>query len=231
MTLYVTLLLGLLMSGCAGSQTFDRDAMRAAFGHNGAPSAEQASAAAEPEKPALPAPVRLALYFVEEDYPLQRKIQKAGWTSMDKDALAAGLASLKQEGIVTDIVLLTDSTIRGHDVQKIRKAAARYGADAVLIVKGVGAVDRSNNAYAAWYITLIGALFVPGTVGEALFMIEGDLWDAQVERLYATQTTEGHAQLTASAARLEDRAVLALAKKSALEDLGRKITDELIRYR
>jgi hypothetical protein len=231
MTLYVTLLLGLLIGGCAGGQTFDRDTMRAVFGHNGTPAAKHQSAAAEPEKSALPTPFRVALYFVERDFPLQHNIQKAEWTSMDKDTLAAGLAPLKQEGIVTDIVLLADSTIRGHDTQKIRNTAARYGADAVLIVKGVGAVDRSNNAYAALYVTGIGAYLAPGTVAEALFLIEGDLWDTRVEQLYATQTAEGHAQVAAAAMKLEDRAVLALAKKSALETLGKKVGDELIRVK
>jgi len=146
--------------------------------------------------------------------------------SPDKDALIKGLTPLRNEGIVADAFLLADSTIHGHDVPKIRQAAARYDADAVLIVEGVGTVDRYNNGYAAWYATLIGAYLAPGTVSDALFMISGSLWDARADRLYATQTAEGRFTLVGSAALLEDGQALAQAKKAALDEIGKWMLHE-----
>lgn len=229
MTRYWTVLLILLASGCAGSVEFDRTAMRATLGIAEIPETQPTSAVAQAGMPNPSYPLRLALYFVEKDLPTKHKIQLARWMDSDKDTLLKRLAPLQNEGIVADTFFLADSTIHGYDVQKIRQAAARYNADAVLIVEGAGTVDRYNNGYAAWYVTLIGAYVAPGTVSDALFMIRSSLWDARTERLYATQTGEGHSTLTGSALFLEDGQVLALAKKSALEDLARKVAEELSR--
>ncbi len=220
-----------MLAGCASSQEFDRDAMRAMFWREDTQTVAHQSPEMEIENSSPPTPFRLALYFVENDFPPRLNIRKAEWIGTDKDVLANSLAPLKREGIAADIFLLTDSAIRGHDIREIRNAAARYGADAVLIIQGIGAVDRSNNAYAALYVTVVGAYVAPGTVGESLFLIESDLWDTRVERLYATQRAEGHAQVEAAAMKLDDRAMHDLAKKSALADLGRTVSDELIRLK
>ena len=231
MTLYWTVLLILLAGGCAGSAEFDRTAMRATLGSAETPAAQHAPAVAHADMPNPPHPLRLALYFVEWDLPIQHKIRLAKWTDMDKGALMKELRPLQNEGIVADTFLLADSTIHGYDVPKIRRAAARYDADAVLIVEGVGSVDRYNNGYAAWYVTLIGAYIAPGTVSDALFMIHSSLWDARTERLYATQTAEGRSTLTGSAVLLEDGQVLARAKTAALAEFGKRTVDEWRRSR
>ena len=231
MTRYWTVLLILLAGGCAGSTDFDRTAMRATLGIAEIPAAQHASAIAHADMPNPPHPLRLALYFVEKDMPLRHKIRLAKWTDMDKGALMKELRPLQNEGIVADTLLLTDSTIHEYDVHKIRQAAVRYGADAVLIVEGVGSVDRYNNGYAAWYVTLIGAYVAPGTVSDALFMIHSSLWDARTERLYATQTVEGRSTLTGSAVLLEDGQVLAQAKTAALAEFGKRTVDEWRRSR
>jgi hypothetical protein len=231
MTLYWTVLLMLLAGGCAGSVEFDRTAMRATLGTAEIPDAQPVSTVAHADMPNPPHPLRLALYFVERDMPIRHSIRMAKWMDRDKDALMKGLTPLRNEGIVADTFLLTDSTVHGYDVQKIRQAAARYDADAVLIVEGVGTVNRYNNGYAAWYATLIGAYFAPGTVSKALVMVSGSLWDARTERLYATQAAEGHSTLTGPAALLEDGQVLAQAKTAALLELGKRTVDEWRRSR
>jgi len=225
MMLYWTMLLILLAGGCAGSAEFDRHALRATLGIAEIPAAQHASVIAQADMPNPSHPLRLALYFVERDLPIQHKIRMAKWTDRDKGALMKELAPLQNEGIVADTFLLADSTIHEYDVPKIRQAAARYGADAVLIVEGVGSVDRYNNGYAAWYVTLIGAYVAPGTVSDALFMIHSSLWDARTERLYATQTVEDRSTLTGSAVLLEDSRALAQAKTAALAEFGKRTVD------
>ncbi|MBH0177735.1 MAG: hypothetical protein HP491_07665 [Nitrospira sp.] len=231
MTRYWIVLLMLLAGGCAGSAEFDRAAMRAALGIAEIPAAQHVSADVHADMPNTPHPLRLALYFVERELPIRHKIRMARWIDSEKDALLKQLTPLQHEGIVTNTFLLADSTIRGYDVPKIRQAAARYDADAVLIVDGVGSVDRYNNGYAAWYVTLIGAYVAPGTVGDALFMIHSSLWDTRTERLYATQTVDGRSTLTGSAVLLEDSQVLAQAKTAALAEFGKRTVDEWRRSR
>lgn len=231
MILHLTLLFGVLLSGCASSQGFDRNAMRATF-HVGAGAVdEQNVTAAATEKPTTPIPFRLALYFVRRDFPAYHTIQKTEWVSADMDALVHRLSPLRDERIVSETFLLVDPTIRDNDARKIRQAAARYGADVVLIVDGVAAVDRYNNGYAAWYATLIGAYVAPGTASEALFMIESNLWDVRTERLYATQTAEGLSKSVGSAVAVKDGQVLTQAKKAALDEFGKRMVDELRRLK
>ncbi len=231
MMLHLTLLLGLLLSGCASSHGFDRHAMRTTFDLDAGAVAEQSVATTAPEKPTTPMPFRLALYFVQIEFPAHHTIQKAEWVSADKDTLVNWLAPLQDGRVLTETFLLVDSTIQGNDARKIRQAASRYGADAVLIVEGVTAVDRYNNGYAALYATLIGAYFAPGTESQALFIINGSLWDVRTERLYAIQTAEGHSKSVGPAVAVEDRQVLAQAKKSALVEFSKQIAEELRRLK
>lgn len=231
MTLYWTMLLVLLAGGCAGSAELDRHALRAALGIAEIPDAQHVPSAAHTDMPNPSRPLRLALYFVERDLPVRHQIRMAKWIGTDKDTLMKELAPLQNEGVVADTFLLADSTIHGYDVPKIRQSAARYGADAVLIVEGAGTVDRYNNGYAAWYVTLIGAYFASGTVSEALFMTSGSLWDARTERLYGTLTAEGRSKLVGSAVFVEDNQVLAQAKAAALDEIGKRMVDEWRRSR
>ena len=223
----LTLFAGLLLSGCTSSRGFDRTAMHATFSHDAGAITEQTTAGT----PTLSTPFRLAVYFVHKDFPAQRTMQKAEWLSAENAALITGLAPLRNERILNDAFLLVDSTIQGNDVRKIRQAAARYGADAVMIVDGVGSIDRYNNGYAALYVTVIGAYFAPGTESNALFMIDSSLWDVRSERLYATQTVEGRSESVGPAMSVEDTLVFAQARKSALDELSKRMVDQLRRLK
>jgi rhombotail lipoprotein len=231
MILHLILLLGLLLSGCTSSRGFDREAMHAIFHPEHRAVAGQNVASTATEKPTTRMPVRLSLYLVQRDFPARHTIQKAEWVSADKTLLANWLAPLRDERIVTDTFFLEDATIQGADARKIRQAAARYGADVVMIVDGVAAVDRYNNGYAALYATLIGAYMAPGTESEALFLIDGSLLDVRTERLFATQTAEGHSKSVGPAVAVEDGQVLAQAKKAALDEFSKRMVDELRRLK
>jgi rhombotail lipoprotein len=223
-------LLSLLLSGCASTHGFDRATMQSLLHPDNETVTEQ-TASSQTDKPARPLPLRMAIYFVQRSFPLHHQIQRAEWVAADKDLLTKWLMPLQSEQILTETFHLVDTTIQGHDVEKIRRAAARYGADVVLIVDGLASVDRYNNGYAAWYATLIGAYVAPGTVSDALVMIRSSLWDARTERLYMTQMVEGRSTLTGSALLLEDGPVLAQAKTAALVELGKRTVDEWRRSR
>ena len=216
----LTVILTLLVTGCAGSQGFDRATMRAVL-HEMVDSHD--SAALQP----LSHPFRLAVFCVDRDFPNVSGTHKADWIAADKRAIMTSLAPLQAERIVSDMFLLEDPTIKDYDEQRIRRAARRYGADAVLIVEGVGAVDRFNNGSAWLYATLVGAYLAPGTESEALFILEGDLWDVPGDRRYATQSVEGSWKQIGPAMRVEDKEVFAHAKQAAIKEFGQRMADRL----
>lgn len=221
----------LVAAGCASRTGFDREAMRAVL-HADPHVTGERPPSSDPATTTTPAlPFKLGLFFVEREVPRRHGIYNIQWLSADKDALVLWLKSLRDERILNELFLLADPTIQGRDVRKIRQRAARYGMDAVLIVDGIGAVDRFTNGYAAFYPTLIGAYLAPGTECESLVTVEGSLWDIRSERLYVTQTVDGTWKAVGPAMSVEDRDVLAKAKHSAFEEFGSRITEQLRRMK
>lgn len=222
------LLLSLLtVTSCTDSRGFDRRALTDLLHTDPDVVTERDIAAVLDLQPELPSPFRLALYFTTDQAPFQSSAQKANWLSLDKERLLTNLRPLTEEGIVKAAFVLADSTIQGTLNRDIRLAAARYNADILLIINGVAAVDRYNNGNAAWYATILGAYLAPGTHSDALFMIEGTVWDVRTGYLYGTQTAEGTAQSVGPAASLQDKDVVARAKEAALESFGKHTADLL----
>ncbi|WP_447600683.1 hypothetical protein [Nitrospira sp. Nam80] len=215
------------VSSCTASRGFDRQALTNLLHADPDVVTERDIAAVLDLQPNLPSPFRLALYLTTDQAPFQASAQKANWLSPDKESLLSNLRPLTEEGIVKAAFVLADSTVQGTLNRDIRLAAARYNADVLLIVNGVAAVDRYNNRYAAWYATILGAYLAPGTHSDALFMIEGTVWDVRTGYLYGTQTAEGTAQSVGPAASLEDREVVARAKEAAVESFGKHTADLL----
>jgi hypothetical protein len=124
-----------------------------------------------------------------------------------------------------------DATLRGENIRGIRQAAARHGADMVLIVGGAAAIDRHNNRYAWLYPTVIGAYLAPGTESDALVMVTGSLWAVHSEWHAPIQTVEGVSKLVGSAVLVDDTATLQEAKKHAIQSLCERVADQLQRLK
>ncbi len=120
--------------------------------------------------PPLAGPFRLGVYFVRTEFPTRQSVQSGEWLSAEKDQLVQRLTQLRSDQILREVVVLAEPTVRTLTRQELRQASVRYGIDVLLLVDGVGAVDRHNNAYALLYPTVIGAWLAPGTVIDALFM-------------------------------------------------------------
>jgi rhombotail lipoprotein len=224
--MFLAIIFSLFLGGCAGSQGFDRDAMLATLRHD---RGTNAAATATGTWTTAGPPLRLALYFVDQDFPAYHAIRKAEWTDVDKEMLRNQLVLLREDQQLSDPFILEDVTIRGHDPGKIRQAAARHGADAVLIIEGVGAVDRYTNRWAWLYPTLIGAYLAPGTESDALFIIDGSLWDVRADRPAARQRVEGTSKLIGPVTSVEDDEALQQAKHDALDTFGKRMIPELPR--
>jgi hypothetical protein len=151
------------------------------------------------QKPNLPKPFRLGIYFKPQPY--GKKLadsQDWRWTEADKELLESVLKDLKAQGTVSEAFPILDSLVdadsrylaRGSDVKAIRVAAAKQGADAVLIVTGVAAQDRYLNKMGWSYILVAPALFVPGSEVDTLFMANAALYDVRNEYLYLAAEAE-----------------------------------------
>ena len=223
----------MVLIGCAESKGFDRGALR---GSLGPATTDQEIQDVLALKPQLPAPFKLGIYLNSNSWNYKRRF----WTDGEKSEFLTYGNQLKEAGIISDIYLISEDTVPGNhnwafgntanrDLKDLRLAAARYGADAVLLISDVSAVDRYNNPAAFLYWTIIGAYLVPGTHSDALVMLRSSLWDVRNGYLYATQDAEGMAKRMGPAFLLEDVDSIDEAKKVAIADFGKKLTERMIR--
>jgi hypothetical protein len=216
--------MAIALSACAERHGFDREALKESFQQEPDVVTDRDIASVMDLQPQLPSPFRLAVYFKARAVPFHAAIHKPNWLASDKDLIIKKLKPVVDERIVKDVFVLAESTVQGTLLRDIRLAAARY---VVLIVDGAAAVDRYNNGHALWYVTGLGAYLAPGTQSDALFMIEGALWDVRTGYLYGTQSAEGTAQSVGPAVSLDDRHVVARAKEAAEESFGLHTADLL----
>lgn len=215
------------LSACSGSRGLNRQILQDSFHDRPDVVTDRDIAATMALQANLPSPYRLALYFIQKDFPNQPGLQRVNWVSPDADGIQRALTPVQEEGILTHAFLLANSTVQGRTLRDIRMAAARYNADAILIVDGASAVERYNNSHAAWYATGIGTYFAHGTESHALFLVEGTLWDVRTGALYGTQTAEGETTLIGPAPSIDDKTAVAEAKDVAMARFGRELADML----
>jgi len=221
-------LIGLLsLSACSGSRGINRQLLQDSLHSRADVVTDRDIAATMALQASLPSSYRLALYFTHEDFPNRPALQRVDWVSADANRVQQALKPMQEEGILQQTFLLANSTVQGRTLRDIRLAAARYNADAILIIDGASAVERYNNGHAVWYATGIGAYFAHGTESHALFMVKGTLWDVRTGALYGTQTADGETTLIGPAPSLDDKAAVAEAKDVAMARFGRELADTL----
>jgi len=221
------LLLSIAISACTSARGLNRQLLQESFHDHPEVVTDRDVSSTMALQAQLPSPYRLAVFFKHEDFPSQPVLQRVDWVSADAARVQRALAPVQEEGILQQSFLLANSTVQGTTFRDIRLAAARYNADALLVIDGASAVERYNNGHAAWYAIGIGAYFAHGTESHALFMMEGTLWDVRTGYLYGTQTAEGETTLIGSATSLEDKTAVAEAKDVALERFGKELANML----
>lgn len=225
---FVLILMVFAVTGCA-SRGFDRGALKQRLQGEPVVVTEQEIKQARALKPQLPLPFKLGV-FLKRTEPRERGWHKPDpwlWTGDDKNIMLSWGEKLKQDGILSEVFIVSDSAATGNDLKNIRLAAARYGADAVLVVNGVSDVDRYNNFGVITYVVLIPAFFVPGTQVDALFMMDGALWDVNNQYLYLTAEADAVSKKTAPAFLMEERHVINSAKQEALARFGEELVRRL----
>lgn len=209
------------ISACTSSRGFDRGSL-----HNQLTSQKPITEADIQKtmalKPQLSFPFKLAVYFGSSEW------RGGNWTAEDKNKLLDIAGDLKHKNSVSEMFALNDSLIEGErNTPAIRLAATRMGADAVLIINGVSDVDKYNNPLAATYFLGITPFFVPGTVVDALYIMDASMWDVRNQYLYLTAEAESSASETRPAFFSEQSRVVKSAKTTAISALAKEIADRL----
>ena len=220
-------ILFIALPACSTSQGFDRAGIQETLRHRLDLIDERTAQGPADRTATLAAPFRLGVYFVRSEFPTRESVRSMEWLGVEKDRLLQGLGPLRDNRIVRDVMILADSTILNLSRGELRQAAGRHGIDVLLLVDGIGAVDRHNNAYSLLYPTILGAYAAPGTVSDALFVIDGLLWDLRTDRLLDRITSEGQARSVGTAVAIVDAAVLREAKRQAIETFGTGLVDQL----
>lgn len=176
-------------------------------------------------RPQLKTPARIAVYLDGES--------TWRWTIKDKELVSDWAKPLRSTGLVADIFVISDivsgkkSSVKAASLEAVRLAGAKYGADAVLYIKGLGQIDDYNNPLSILYLTIVGYYIFPGTHADALFLTQGALWDVGNEYLYLTVESEGEASSFGPGAFVDEAEVLDEARHKALSSFGEEFVERI----
>ena len=171
-------------------------------------------------KPQLAFPCRIAVYLKPPTGSDWR------WTSQDKEILSQSAKVLEKEGIASNIIPMSGMVSKDGDLKHLRMEAARYGADALLVIQGVQQTDSYLNPAAVLNLTVVGGFIIPASHRDTLFLVEGVLVEVGNGCLYASVESEGEGKIVRPTFIVDEKEAINRAKKKALEELG----PELVRH-
>jgi rhombotail lipoprotein len=153
---------------------------------------------------------------------------RGGWRAPEelegeREAILAWGEKLKASGVVSDFVLIPRFLIGGSRFKDARVAAARLGADAVLLLSEVSEVDAYVNPLAALNLTLVGMVVAPGHHRDALTIVEGVILDNRNEFVYFTASSEGKGHTVGPFASVNDRDAIRRSRVRAYEAFGDRL--------
>jgi len=221
------LFLALAAMACTSSRGFDRGALRSEVTQQREITDEEIKKAME-AKPQLPRPFKHALHFASPPKPEWYYRAQWLWTGEDKDRVLKALYPLRASGAVSELMVIPDAVIEGAGNKAVRLAAARVGADAVLMIRGTADLDRYNNALGSLYILLVTGAFIPGTEVDGLFIVNAAMWDVGNDFLYLGAEAEGLEHKTGPAFFVDDEQILKVAKGKALDRLVADVEKRLM---
>jgi hypothetical protein len=214
-----------MVTACASRHGFDRETLRGKIFDQKQVKEEDIRSGPE-LKAQLTSPFKLAIYFTSSSAN-RRYGSTWNWLDEDKNTFLAIGAELKSKGIISDAFVFSDHIAEEGEIKAIRIAAARAGADAVLIVNGVGDIDRFNNTLGYSYVLLLPSLFIPGTQADGLFLVNASLWDVRNQYLYLSVVGEGNAKEIKPALYIDEKKILKSAKSAALAALRVELSSRL----
>src|SRR5262249_41917720 len=133
-------------------------------------------------KPQLTFPCRVAVYLPPQ--------VSGRWKAKEKEIVDSWERDLKKEGIVTDMFVMSEMFTHGDSksptLMDLGVAAAKQGANALLVIQGDCEVDSYNNPAAVFNLTVIGGYIIPASHRDALVQLQGALVDVGNGFLYTS---------------------------------------------
>lgn len=166
----------------------------------------------------LPKPFKLAVYFEME--PSWGHEVKFRWSQNHKDRI---LMAFENNTHVSAVQTLVVPIGGGRGYEDLRFYAAQQGADALLVVKGLGSIDRSNTMAAWSYIAILPAFFVKGTEVRGEFLSQALLYDVRNSFLYFAAQSEGEARILRPAFFTDEEKVRDEAMNYSVSELSLEI--------
>ena len=176
-------------------------------------------------KPQIQFPIRLAVVPPGRVSP--RYWQEGSAKGEHEELMALG-DQLKKEGIVSSFTVIPQILLQGpeNSIKAIRLAAARMGADAVLILRSVTDVDSYVNPLSVLNVTIVGLWLAPGHHTEALTMVEGMVIDNRNQFLYFAGSAEGLGSTCGPALVIQNRDAVGESRRNALRSFGEVLVKE-----
>lgn len=171
------------------------------------------------KRPELIGPFELAVYFKQPD-------KKAGWrwTKEDKDGV---LTTVTKKKSVKNAFELINTSGKEEELEGLRLMAAQQGADALLVIQGVGEVETDANGMALSYIALAPMLFANGNDVKSAFVTQAVLWDVRNSYVHLGTQSEGDWNMKRPLAFRQKERALEKAKEESLIQLQKRLSLQL----
>ena len=212
------LLLALTLSGCF-ARGFDHNVLTTHLQQTPIIGTDEEITKAQSLKPQLTFPCRVAVYLPPQ--------VSGRWKAKEKEIVDSWEASLQKEGIVTDMFVMSDMFTHGASAEAksptlmdLRVAAAKHGANALLVIQGDCEVDSYKNPAAVFNLTIVGGYVIPASHRDALVVLQGALVDVGNGFLYASVGAEGEGHVIRPTFIVEDKPAIEKAKQQALTNFG-----------
>lgn len=227
MKILIALLIGVAGAGCSAS--FDRADMAEHLQQDQPIVFDDVDILRiEQAKPQLPIPFRLAV--LPPSMFNQRAWGQTGETEGQRTEIMAWGEKLRQEGIVSDLIIIPEilaSQMRSQNsVKDIRLAAARLQADAVLVLRSTTEVDGYLNPLSVLDLTIVGMFLSPGHHRDALTIVEGMVIDNRNQYVYFAGSAEGTGTTMAPLAAIEEKDAIRDSRRAALKAFGELLLRE-----
>lgn len=155
----------------------------------------------------------------------------SGWSRDEIEIIESWEPSLRASGFVEHIVILPESLsgtcgyrMSYHcGIDRNRRAAARFHADALLLISAQTEVDSFANAAAFLNATIVGIWLVPAHHRHATTVLEGTLIDNRNEYLYAFARAYGRTRLVRPLAYANWQKASKRSRIKALREFGERM--------
>lgn len=149
------------------------------------------------------------------------------WTQADRDAVAGWAEQLQRDGLVKGVFFLPNLFVDGQGVEHARLAAARRGADVVLVVRQAYEANEKWTPFAALNLTVVGGFVAPGSRCDADFTLQAELIDVGNGFVYMSTQTAGEATIYRPTFLIEPQDAIDEARADAVAKFGPVLTAQV----